>query len=236
MGDGYMSITVLYANSYPPFYLVFFHLVSVQKIVLNGVIFNSVGPPPLVRSAIYMTSASPGFPSPPLPPCAFYPRLSLLHPQPRISRVSVILLGTVPLNQTLTSNLSADLKQFFRCYPPKSSEHCCCLTSTSLAMALSGTTIAAAAPGSAVTTTTNTALQLTTTDNSSAAAGQKRSTTAAGNTNGSSFRPVKRRASKACQCCRARKVRCNVVEHGAPCTNCRLDEVECIITESKRRK
>jgi hypothetical protein len=49
-------------------------------------------------------------------------------------------------------------------------------------------------------------------------------------------RPVKRRASKACQCCRARKVRCNVVEHGAPCTNCRLDEVPCIVTESKRRK
>ncbi|KZF26500.1 hypothetical protein L228DRAFT_264886 [Xylona heveae TC161] len=49
-------------------------------------------------------------------------------------------------------------------------------------------------------------------------------------------RIVKRRASKACQCCRARKVRCNVVEHGAPCTNCRLDEVECIVAESKRRK
>ncbi|KAK5114897.1 hypothetical protein LTR62_002056 [Meristemomyces frigidus] len=47
---------------------------------------------------------------------------------------------------------------------------------------------------------------------------------------------VKRRASKACQCCRARKVRCNVVEHGAPCTNCRLDEVDCIVSESKRKK
>ena len=49
-------------------------------------------------------------------------------------------------------------------------------------------------------------------------------------------RSVKRRASKACQCCRSRKVRCNVVEHGAPCTNCRLDQVECIITESKRKR
>lgn len=49
-------------------------------------------------------------------------------------------------------------------------------------------------------------------------------------------RPVKRRASKACCCCRARKVRCDVVESGAPCTNCRLDEVECVVTESKRRK
>ncbi|KAF2842406.1 hypothetical protein M501DRAFT_928147 [Patellaria atrata CBS 101060] len=49
-------------------------------------------------------------------------------------------------------------------------------------------------------------------------------------------RSVKRRAAKACQCCRARKVRCNVTEHGAPCTNCRLDEVECIVSESRRRK
>ncbi|KAI9839841.1 MAG: hypothetical protein M1819_000031 [Sarea resinae] len=66
---------------------------------------------------------------------------------------------------------------------------------------------------------------------------QKRSASAAGlNANSNNNRPVKRRASKACQCCRARKVRCNVVEHGAPCTNCRLDEVECVVTESKRRK
>ena len=49
-------------------------------------------------------------------------------------------------------------------------------------------------------------------------------------------RPVKRRASKACCCCRARKVRCDVVESGSPCTNCRLDQVECVVTESKRRK
>src|ERR1700761_3761770 len=49
-------------------------------------------------------------------------------------------------------------------------------------------------------------------------------------------RPVKRRASKACQCCRTRKVRCNVTEHGAPCTNCRLDEVDCIVSESRRKK
>ncbi|KAF2153075.1 hypothetical protein K461DRAFT_240433 [Myriangium duriaei CBS 260.36] len=46
---------------------------------------------------------------------------------------------------------------------------------------------------------------------------------------------VKRRASKACQSCRARKVRCNVVEQ-IPCTNCRLDEVECVVSESKRKK
>ena len=47
---------------------------------------------------------------------------------------------------------------------------------------------------------------------------------------------VKRRASQACESCRARKVRCNVAKHGAPCTNCTLDEVECIVGESKRKK
>ncbi|KFZ19019.1 hypothetical protein V502_03874, partial [Pseudogymnoascus sp. VKM F-4520 (FW-2644)] len=54
-------------------------------------------------------------------------------------------------------------------------------------------------------------------------------------TTGISNRRVKRRASKACQCCRARKVRCNV-EHGAPCKNCRLDEVPCTVTEGRRGK
>jgi len=49
-------------------------------------------------------------------------------------------------------------------------------------------------------------------------------------------RTVKRRASKACHCCRSRKVRCDVVESGIPCTNCRLDEVECLVTEGKRRR
>lgn len=62
----------------------------------------------------------------------------------------------------------------------------------------------------------------------------KRKSTTAGLSNGG--RAVKRRASKACQCCRSRKVRCDVVESGIPCTNCRLDEVECCVTEGKRRK
>lgn len=64
----------------------------------------------------------------------------------------------------------------------------------------------------------------------------KRKATAAGLDGHGTGRSVKRRASKACQCCRARKVRCNVTEHGAPCTNCRLDEVECIVSESRRKK
>ncbi|THY06970.1 hypothetical protein D6D01_09820 [Aureobasidium pullulans] len=46
---------------------------------------------------------------------------------------------------------------------------------------------------------------------------------------------VGRRASKACRRCRARKVRCNVVE-GFPCTNCRLDKLECIDPPKKRKR
>ncbi|KAG5973584.1 Cutinase transcription factor 1 beta [Claviceps digitariae] len=46
---------------------------------------------------------------------------------------------------------------------------------------------------------------------------------------------AKRRAARACVSCRARKVRCDVVE-GAPCGNCRWDHVECIVQESRRRK
>lgn len=67
-----------------------------------------------------------------------------------------------------------------------------------------------------------------------AGAAPKRKSSAAGLAAGS--RSVKRRASKACQCCRSRKVRCDVVESGTPCTNCRLDEVECCVTEGKRRR
>ncbi|KAL2406065.1 Cutinase transcription factor 1 beta [Exophiala dermatitidis] len=62
----------------------------------------------------------------------------------------------------------------------------------------------------------------------------KRKPSAAGLATGG--RTVKRRASKACHCCRSRKVRCDVVESGIPCTNCRLDEVECIVTEGKRKR
>ncbi|KAL2257206.1 hypothetical protein VTK26DRAFT_512 [Humicola hyalothermophila] len=46
---------------------------------------------------------------------------------------------------------------------------------------------------------------------------------------------TKRRAARACASCRARKVRCDVVE-GVPCNNCRWDSVECIVQESRRRK
>ncbi|KAK3378432.1 cutinase transcription factor 1 [Podospora didyma] len=46
---------------------------------------------------------------------------------------------------------------------------------------------------------------------------------------------TKRRAARACVSCRARKVRCDVVE-GAPCGNCRWDNISCVVQESRRRK
>ncbi|EGO61284.1 hypothetical protein NEUTE1DRAFT_120290 [Neurospora tetrasperma FGSC 2508] len=49
-------------------------------------------------------------------------------------------------------------------------------------------------------------------------------------------RPAKRRAARACLTCRNRKVRCNVVEGGLPCNNCKWDRVECVVMESRRRK
>jgi hypothetical protein len=51
-----------------------------------------------------------------------------------------------------------------------------------------------------------------------------------------SKRTGNKRSSRACATCRARKVRCNVVAHGAPCSNCRHDEIECILPLSKRQR
>ncbi|KAL4809779.1 fungal-specific transcription factor domain-containing protein [Aspergillus unguis] len=47
-------------------------------------------------------------------------------------------------------------------------------------------------------------------------------------------RASKRRSNRACLSCRNRKVRCDVLLGGHPCTNCRLDEIECILKESNR--
>ncbi|KAK6067720.1 hypothetical protein SCUP234_11464 [Seiridium cupressi] len=47
-------------------------------------------------------------------------------------------------------------------------------------------------------------------------------------------RAAKRRSPRACLSCRSRKVRCDVVNCGVPCTNCRLDDVECVLKESSR--
>lgn len=56
-------------------------------------------------------------------------------------------------------------------------------------------------------------------------------------------KPVKRRAAKACAACRARKVRCDVMQRyhitadgEVTCSNCTMDGIKCIIEESKRRK
>ncbi|KAK1966124.1 hypothetical protein LY78DRAFT_67704 [Colletotrichum sublineola] len=65
---------------------------------------------------------------------------------------------------------------------------------------------------------------------------KKRSSSAADLKDGAPPAKVtKRRAARACVSCRARKVRCDVVE-GAPCGNCRWDNVECVVQESRRRK
>jgi len=50
-------------------------------------------------------------------------------------------------------------------------------------------------------------------------------------------RSVKKRAPQACHSCRVRKVKCDlVISSGAPCSNCREDEVECIAIESRRSR
>lgn len=46
----------------------------------------------------------------------------------------------------------------------------------------------------------------------------------------------KKRAGRACILCRARKVRCDVVLNGTPCTNCRLDSLDCTIPKNRRHR
>lgn len=41
--------------------------------------------------------------------------------------------------------------------------------------------------------------------------------------------PRAARAKVACRVCRARKVRCDVVRKGLPCTNCSLDHRHCTL-------
>jgi hypothetical protein len=47
---------------------------------------------------------------------------------------------------------------------------------------------------------------------------------------------VKKRAARACRYCRGKKIKCSLVKSGSPCNTCQLDEVECIITVSRRNK
>ena len=51
-----------------------------------------------------------------------------------------------------------------------------------------------------------------------------------------SKRRGKKRSSRACTTCRLRKVRCNIVAHGAPCSNCRHDEIDCVLPLSRRQR
>ncbi len=46
-------------------------------------------------------------------------------------------------------------------------------------------------------------------------------------------RQFKGRAPRACFCCRARKVRCNVAECGVPCYNCQRDDVTCTVPKHR---
>ncbi|TVY37862.1 Cutinase transcription factor 1 beta [Lachnellula occidentalis] len=72
---------------------------------------------------------------------------------------------------------------------------------------------------------------------------KKRNTSAAGIDKDGNPKPVKRRAAKACAACRARKVRCDVMQRyhitadgEVTCSNCTMDGIKCVIEESKRRK
>ncbi|KAH8745864.1 fungal-specific transcription factor domain-containing protein [Hyaloscypha finlandica] len=72
---------------------------------------------------------------------------------------------------------------------------------------------------------------------------KKRGQATAGVDNNGNPKPVKRRAAKACAACRARKVRCDVMQRyhitadgEVTCSNCTMDGIKCVIEESKRRK
>ncbi|TVY15711.1 Cutinase transcription factor 1 beta [Lachnellula arida] len=72
---------------------------------------------------------------------------------------------------------------------------------------------------------------------------KKRNSSAAGIDKDGNPKPVKRRAAKACAACRARKVRCDVMQRyhitadgEVTCSNCTMDGIKCVIEESKRRK
>lgn len=53
---------------------------------------------------------------------------------------------------------------------------------------------------------------------------------------GDEERVIKRRAARACQSCRARKVRCDFLVNGEHCTNCKLDNIDCVLLTSRRGK
>jgi hypothetical protein len=71
----------------------------------------------------------------------------------------------------------------------------------------------------------------------------KRFSTSTSTTLGTNTRPAKKRATRACATCAARKVRCDVMQRyhvtadgEMTCSNCTMDGIKCVIGESKRRK
>ncbi|KAJ4013898.1 Transcriptional activator of fatty acid utilization [Fusarium irregulare] len=60
------------------------------------------------------------------------------------------------------------------------------------------------------------------------------STSTSTSAGGVSFR--RQRASRACETCHARKVRCDAASLGVPCTNCVAFQIECRIPNPKRKK
>ncbi|KIW79473.1 hypothetical protein Z517_06085 [Fonsecaea pedrosoi CBS 271.37] len=54
-------------------------------------------------------------------------------------------------------------------------------------------------------------------------------------TEGRSDATPRKRARIACSSCHSRKVRCNIVQHGPPCWNCRQDGSKCIVPPPKVR-
>ncbi|CVL01866.1 related to cutinase transcription factor 1 beta [Fusarium proliferatum] len=69
---------------------------------------------------------------------------------------------------------------------------------------------------------------------SSAPAPPAPSTLTSTSAGGVSFR--RQRASRACETCHARKVRCDAASLGVPCTNCVAFQIECRIPNPKRKK
>ncbi|KAF9766483.1 Cutinase transcription factor 1 alpha [Fusarium sp. DS 682] len=69
---------------------------------------------------------------------------------------------------------------------------------------------------------------------SAAPAPPSHSTSTSTSAGGVSFR--RQRASRACETCHARKVRCDAASLGVPCTNCVAFQIECRIPNPKRKK
>ncbi|KAH7239917.1 uncharacterized protein BKA55DRAFT_114597 [Fusarium redolens] len=50
-----------------------------------------------------------------------------------------------------------------------------------------------------------------------------------------SINPRRKRASKACVACRSRKVRCDVTHRPHQCTNCALDNIQCVVKDRRTK-